>query len=149
MDRKPNIIVRTATPKDIQYIVKVLAKKMLYFEYERPELYNEQCIQEIANKSQEQGCLLVMEDRGELVGVLGGVLHKHPFNTTIEVLSEVMWYVEEGYRKNKGVVRLLREYVNLEKGDEKTFSLLPNSPVSDRTMARYGFVKKEKGYIRR
>lgn len=149
MDRKPYNIVRKATQEDVEYIVEVLAKKMLEREYERPELYNKEALLEITTLSIKQGCTIVIERDRELVGVVGGVVHPHPFNPSITVLSEAMWYVEEEHRSTRSVIKMLKTYIGLDVSDEKTFSLLPSSNISERNMNKLGFKKTEIGYLMR
>lgn len=149
MDRKPNNIVRKATQEDAEYIVEVLAKKMLEKEYRRPELYDKDTLMGITKLSIKQGCTVVIENGSTLVGVVGGIVHQHPFNPSITVLSEAMWYVEEEHRNTRSVVKLLKTYIDLDVSDEKTFSLLPTSNISERSMNKLGFKKTEIGYLMR
>ena len=50
----------------------------------------------------------LLEDKGEIVGVLAGVVVPHFFDYSNSFFNEFMWYVKPDYRKSGGGIKLYR-----------------------------------------
>lgn len=138
-------MIRLAEEKDKQWLVTVAAKNMFCEELKRPHYYNETQTKNIVDLSVKQQACLVAEKNGELVGTILGVVSPNPFNPTITMLAELMWYVLPEHRHSSAGLKLLIEFaaIGKEKADETSMSLLATSPVAISALEKRGFTMSE------
>lgn len=119
--------------------------KMLSEEVGRPELYCRPQIESLVDAAILTQTLIVAEKDGEPIGVIGGFLVPNIYNPNIKVLSELLWYVKEEYRKGRAGYLLLKAFDKLasEIADEATMSTLLHSEVKIETLEKVGFKLKE------
>lgn len=141
--------IKPVTEMDRSWVVTVAGKRMIKDEVKRPDLYNPQQLHLIFNKVIQDGTGLVCWKDGVRVGAVGGLLMDHFLAPGKKLMMEVVWYLKEDCRNTRAPLLMLKGYKQLveEKADEGIFTLLPNSPVKDETLSRYGFHLNEKQYI--
>lgn len=143
--------IKQVTEMDRSWVVTVAAKNMLKDEVKRPDLYNAQQLNLVFNKVLQDGTCLVCWKDGKRVGVVAGVLMEHFLSPGKKLMMEVVWYLHKDYRKGRASLLMLKGYTGLveDKADEAIFTLLPDSPIKDESLARYGFHLNEKQYLYR
>ena len=111
----PNSTVRLATPDDL-FDVMVLCRS---FSKEAPEAYrgfNAEKLQInlLAAIDADNTEVFVLENNGDIVGILIGMVTELMFNNTV-VASELAWYVDKDHR-GLGSLRLVKAYEEWAKG---------------------------------
>lgn len=140
--------VTEADYDDLDWIVNEAGVKMIEEEVKNPALYNKAALTDLALKGMLSKTLLVCKKGEERVGVLGGVLVPHYLNTDKTILAEIMWFVLEEHRTGRAGYLLLKEYSKLARqADMATFSLLASSPISDKTLIKFGFKPTERSFL--
>jgi len=100
----------------------------------------------------QYGFVLVAEDEGKLVGMLGTLVGPFPFNRNIIVATECMWWVDPEYRSNRiaGALMQAAEEEARSAGCHKfVMSALGSSP--EKVGAYYqskGYAPYETAYVR-
>lgn len=91
----------------------------------------------------ENGCILLGEEDGKVVGLIGFMLADHHFSGQ-KYAAELMWYVEEEHRKGGIAVKLLweAEKIAKEKGALDFCVTAPNDDVAA-LYERFGYHKLE------
>lgn len=143
--------IKPVTEMDRSWVVTVASKNMLKDEVKRPDLYNAQQLNLVFNKVLQDGTGLICWKDGKRVGAVGGILMDHFLAPGKKLMMEVVWYLHKDYRMSRAPLMMLKGYKKLvdEKADEGIFTLLPDSPIKDESLARYGFHLNEKQYIYR
>lgn len=140
--------VRVADYNDLPWILDDAGVKMIKDEVGQPELYNRQTLANVAIEGIKTETVFVGMKDEELVGVIGGVVVPHYLNQTKRTLAEIMWYVLPEFRETRVGLLLMKEYANKAKEfDYATFSLLAGSPISDKTLNKFGFKLKERSFL--
>jgi len=143
------ITIRTATPDDVDWLIGQL-KEFSKFNDTKYHVFGEE-------KEARAGLLGIMSQhfmrlavRGdERLGFIGAWWVTHPYNSKIPLLAETFWWVDPAHRNGRAGLMLLDEFVAFAREHVKwaTFSLLENSPVSDRVLTSRGFRKHETAYL--
>lgn len=141
--------VKLATLQDVDWIVKDAGYRMLHEEVKKPELYNVETIRGLVIKGISEHTVLIAYRNDKRIGVLGAVLVPHYLNHNQFTLAEIMWWVEPEYRNGRAGLLLLKAFSEMAKrrASKAILSLLGTSPVSDETLARYGFKLTERNYM--
>ena len=140
--------VRLAEYGDLKWLLDYAAKRMLTEDVGNPDMYQRGALDNLVLKAMHSETLFVATYAGEPVGVLGGIAVPHYLNPDKNTLAEIMWYVLPEHRQSRGGLLLLRTYAKKAKEfDYATFSLLAGSPISDRTLSKYGFHLKERSFL--
>jgi hypothetical protein len=141
--------VSKAEYNDLEWIVDCAVVKMLQDEVKNMQYYNKTSITDLVMNALLSGTLLICKKEDERVGVLGGVLVPHYLNTDKKILAEIIWYVSKEHRTGRAGYLLLKEYSKMarEISDMATFSLLADSPVSDKTLMKFGFKPTERSFL--
>lgn len=110
-------MIREATPADIPRIVEMGSRSLLEGPYkdqvaDRPE---ESAKLALRVMESQQGTVLVAEENGTLVGLLGFVIFPHYFSGE-STAGELMWYVEPEYRRSFTALALLRKAESMARG---------------------------------
>lgn len=145
-------IGRLATNQDMKWIAEIASVRMLSEELNRPELVNLENIYSLVKKGVEEKTCFVVENEGELVGVLGSFLIRNLFNPKIKVLTEVFWYVLPEHRKSRAGYLLFKQFKDTADiiADESTMSLLPaSSDLEFESLEKRGYRLEEFGFTRR
>lgn len=142
-------VVSKADYSDLEWIVEDAVVKMLQDEVNNMQYYNKTSITDLVMNALLSGTLLICKKEDERVGVLGGVLVPHYLNTDKRILAEIIWYVSKEHRTGRAGYLLIKEYSQMarEVSDMATFSLLANSPVSDKTLMKFGFKPTERSFL--
>lgn len=100
------------------------------------------CAQEVMDK----GRILLGEEDGEIVGLLGFIVANHHFSGQ-RYATELMWYVQPNHRKGGIALKLLWECEKQarEMGAEDMVFTAPNEDVSS-LYRRFGYDKMEVTY---
>lgn len=143
--------IKPFTEMDRSWIVSIAAKKMLKDEVKRPDFFNAQRINLIFNRVLEDGTGLMCWKDGKRVGAVAGFLVDHLLCPDRKTLMEVIWYLDKDERNSRAGLLMLKGYTQLanEKADEAVFTTLPDTPVRDESLARYGWHLTEKQYTLR
>lgn len=96
----------------------------------------------------ERHVVIVAEDNGVLMGVIGGQYLPHPLNPAIMVLMEIAWWVGKEHRKSRAGLALLEAFTSIRKTDITMMSLLPTTMLTEKHLLRRGFQRAEIGYAR-
>jgi len=139
--------VRLATDEDTPWIVDVAAKKMICEEMDHPSVYSRSDVEQVTKAC--MGTIWVVENYGVKVGVLGALPSRHPFNSQIKTLVELIWFVDRDFRSTRVGFLLLKAFLSQsENYDILTLSTLPTSNVKNSSLSKLGFELKELGYIK-
>ena len=94
------------------------------------------------------GKILVAEDEGEVIGLLGFIFARHHFSDQ-PYAAELMWYVQKDRRKGGAAIQLLwaAEKAAVKMGAEKFLFTAPNEDVAA-LYKRFGYEKLEVTYCK-
>jgi len=139
--------VERATEKDLFWI---LTESVEFLSQVNPDYVNEEYLPTFVQNLMKAGVVLISKKDGiERTGMIGGAIVSSPFNPNIHILTEIAWWVPEHYRKTRSGYLLLQEFINYGKENNVysiVLSSLTNTPVSDETFEKRGFILKEKAY---
>ena len=96
------------------------------------------------------GILLVADDKGELKGMIGGLVTINIWYGDEIDATELFWWVPEEHRNSRAGVLLLKGFIGAAKEKKATtivLSLLTKSPISDNALIKRGFKLEEKAFI--
>lgn len=143
--------IKPVTEMDRSWIVTVAGKSMIKDEVKRPDLYNPQQLNLIFNKVLQDGSGLICWKNGKRVGCVGGLLIDHFLSPGKKLMMEVVWFLHKDHRLTRAPLLMIKAYKALidEKADEGIFTILPDTPIKDESLARYGFKLTEKQYMYR
>ena len=91
--------------------------------------------------------VLISENENEETGVIGGYKHIHPFNSKLNCLSLLFWWVDDKYRKGRSGYLLMKEFMKYE-CDVVTLTLGEKCGVKSETMRKLGFNVEERSFAR-
>lgn len=99
-----------------------------------------------AHEVMDKGRILLGEENGKVVGLLGFIVANHHFSGQ-RYAAELMWYVEEEHRKGGIALKLLWEAEKQAKdmGAEDMVFTAPNEDAAA-LYARFGYSKMEVTY---
>ena len=127
-------MIREATPKDLPRIVEMGSRSLLEGPYrdqiaDNPEESAKLALQVM---NSQKGKVLVAEESGEVIGLLGFVIFPHYFSGEITA-GELMWYVEPEFRKSFTALALLRRAESLARaaGAKRMQFTAPTAAVGD------------------
>jgi GNAT superfamily N-acetyltransferase len=86
--------VRQATQDDVPRIVEMSAKFYQTTSYARWAPFNADTVHDLASNLAENHVMLVAEDAGELVGMVGLFAAPFMFNSDVMAAYEVVWWVD-------------------------------------------------------
>lgn len=86
--------VRQATQEDVPRIVEMSAKFYETTSYARWAPFNPDTVHDLAANLAEHHVMLVAEDAGELVGMVGLFAAPFMFNSDVTAAYEVVWWVD-------------------------------------------------------
>lgn len=141
-------MIREATHADIPRLVDLGVRFMRESGYARHLAINEDAQANLAADLIEapHGLVLIDEQAGEAVGMIGVIATTHPHSGD-SVMSELFWYVLP--RARGGGVRLLlaAEQWARSNGVAKSLVVSPNETVSD-LYRRLGYARLEEQFIK-
>lgn len=111
----------------------------------RPD-YGKQFLENLVNNH----VLIVAFKDGSPAGFIAGIRTPHHFNPDIIQLSELLWWVDEGFRNTGVGAKLFNEFITTGEAvaDWMTFSLEHNSPIKDDFLLKRGFRLQERAYLK-
>ena len=95
-------------------------------------------------------CLFVLEDRGEIVGAIVGLVNEMYMSQTT-VATELAWFVSKNYRGHKGSILLMKTFERWakEKGADYTvMGDISNINVLEKLYTKFGYSKSETVYMK-
>lgn len=104
-------MIRKAKESDLRRIVEMSEKFYPYTPYIQLAPFNPTAAGALANVLIEQGIMLVAEDEGEVVGMVGLILVPFLFEPERLGAYEVIWWVEPEYQ-TKGVGKALLDAID-------------------------------------
>lgn len=142
------MIVRVAEERDIAWIVQETKDFARFYGSKRMVVDEEYAMKGFA-QLMEDHVILVAESGTQLAGFIVGVLIAHPFNPSIRVLSEMLWWVARPFRASRAGYLLLKEYMRIgrERADWITMCSIVNSPINEVALERRGFRLMERNYL--
>lgn len=147
----PMYNIRKAVPEDFPQVLPMAEKFYMSTAYSKDMEFDIPSILEHYILMLTRGFVLVAEEDGKLVGMLGCLIVPFQLNTNYLMCSEAMWWVEPEYR-GLAVGSDLNEAAELEAelaGCHKTImSSLAESPMVDAYYESRGYVLAEKAFIR-
>jgi len=120
-------------------------------EYAAPCGANPEDIERLLNAVKKSGIgYAAFNDDGDCVGAIGGIRHRNLFNSSLEMLGEVYFYVAKDHRGSSVGGRLLNMY--LEEAERLKLNvtmvaLTTTPPGLERLLLRKGFEKREINYV--
>lgn len=139
-------MIRIATQEDIPRIVELGSRSLQDGPY--AGLIRDVPAQAAlcAHEVMDRGRILLGEECGEVVGLLGFIVANHHFSGQ-KYAAEMMWYVEREHRKGGIAIKLLWEAEKQAKelGAEDMVFTAPNEDVSA-LYQRFGYHKMEVTY---
>ena len=91
--------------------------------------------------------VLVSVSGGIVTGVIGGYKHPHPFNSRLNCLTMLFWWVDEKYRSGRAGYLLMKEFMKY-KCNVVTLTLGEKCAVKSDTMKKLGFNVIERSFAR-
>lgn len=136
-------VIREATKEDLPRIVELGSRSLQDGPYAGIIQDHPEQARKFAAYVLENGCVLLGEEDGKVVGLIGFILADHHFSGQ-KYATELMWYVEMEHRKGGIAVKLLweAEKIAKEKGALDFCVTAPNDEVAA-LYARFGFQKLE------
>lgn len=95
-------------------------------------------------------CLFVLEDRGEIVGAIVGLISDMYMSQT-KVATELAWFVSKNYRGHKGSILLMKTFEKWAKEKEADYAVmceLSNINVLEKVYTKFGYNKSETVYMK-
>lgn len=141
--------VEDLTARDYQWAVQVAAKNMIIEEVKRPDLYNMQQFELLANLMLQQKTVVIAKMNGRPVGVIGALVNPNVYNPNVMTMAEILWYVLPEHRGGRAgylLLKAIKEKAD-DLADELTLSTLAQSAVNDASLARMGFEFAERAYF--
>lgn len=100
----------------------------------------------------DEGFILLGEKEGQVVAMLGSVIHDHPFNVAYRGCSEVMFWIEPEHRGGTLAARLVKEAEQMAIHDGASFvvlAALETSPEGiDRFYNKLGYAPAERAFVK-
>lgn len=143
--------IRKAEPEDFPKVLPMAEKFYNSTAYSKDMEFDIPSILEHFILMLTRGFVLLAEEDGEAIGMLGCLVVPFQLNTNYLVCSEAMWWVEPAYR-GLAVGSDLTKEAEIEAqiaGCHKTImSSLADSPIVDAYYESRGYVLAEKAYMR-
>jgi predicted N-acetyltransferase YhbS len=137
------VIVRPATEADIPAVVAMGAKFYETTSYAAMCDYDRDALVSVARLMLDSGVLLVADDGGELIGMVGMILSPFVLNPQFTVAYEVMWWVSPDARCSGAGAALVREVERVcrAKGADavQQVTLANSPPVAGIMLERAGY----------
>jgi hypothetical protein len=145
-----NLLVRPASLDDIDWLL-VQLQAFSVFQDTKRELFPTEAFAREALAGMIQNHLMLVADHPAVgpVGFISGYVLPHPYNPSIQMLSETFWWVAEEHRGTRAGLLLLEAFLawGREHADWITFALEAKSPVSDDVLLKRGFKIQERSFL--
>lgn len=146
-----SVLVRPGVPSDIPWLLTQLRAFAAAYPV-AITLYGDDAYAEglVGTVMREQFLAVAEDESGQSVGFIAGAYGTHPYNPDLRICSELWWWVVPESRGTRAGVLLLRELEHWADGLNAPLCLTveTDSPVSDRFLAKHGFVPAERQFIR-
>ena len=102
-------MIREAEAKDVERIVEMGSRSLREGPYKDQLSDNPEATRKLTQNILENhvGKILVAEEDGKLVGLLGLLFYPHPYSGE-PIAAEIIWYTEPEYRQSFTALALLR-----------------------------------------
>lgn len=143
--------VRKADAYDMDWLVDKVREHDRLMCYKRPLFTDEHLVAQQLTHVMTHHVLFVAEDDAskDLCGLIAGHQARHPFNPDIQVLSEILWWVEPSFRGKRAAAALLTAYT--EYGRSRVDSIICSHVYDPRARAsaleNRGFRELERAYL--
>jgi len=143
--------IRRATLADLDLMAGQPARE--FCEYASPDMpiYKEARVREFLGKLISGHFVIIAEENGVAAGSLGALIHPHIWNPDLRCATECFWWVNADFRGGRAGYMLLREYAQFVEREDiaKGFvCVLEHSAVSGAALERFGFLPRERTYIK-
>lgn len=138
--------IRIASERDLERIVELGSRSLVDGPYAGIIKDNPDCAREFAARVLSGGTVLLGEEDGQVVGLVGFIVADHHFSGQ-RYAAELMWYVEPEHRKGGIAMQLMWEAEKLakDKGAESMIFTAPNDSVAS-LYKRFGYEQLEVVY---
>jgi L-amino acid N-acyltransferase YncA len=104
----------------------------------------------LARFIEEQPVFVAETEDGTLVGFIMGMFAPHYFNQQILTLTELAWWVQPEHRGSRAALLLLQAFSDCGAlhAEWTMLSLEESSQLNDRTLAKRGFRRVERSYLK-
>jgi hypothetical protein len=146
---KQGIQIRQAEMRDIPWLLDELRKFDQFFGMKKSLVPNETHANDLLASFIDAGPFFVAERDYSPVGFIAGVLHPHPYNPDVTMLTETFWWVSESERGSRAGGMLLYAFTDYGRkyADGIVMTLEAKSPVNPKTLERRGFHLHESSYL--
>lgn len=145
-------MIRQATAADIDSIVNMSRKFYATTDDAAHVPFCEETVRNLSAMLADSHIMLVAENEGEIVGMLGAYVAPGMFNASVSGAHEVVWYVEE-IARDLGVGRKLLQAADKErkargcwKFEKATLATSPK--FADDILIRAGFAPSYKSFMK-
>ena len=141
------IKIRRADYSDKGWLLKQVKSFMLFADCE--DLYDAQYLEEFITSCIKDHFFIIAHDDGLRMGMLAALLTPHLFNPKKTMLAELCWWVPVEYRSTRAGLALLTTYIEWGKrnADIVVISSLSSSPISETSLTKRGFTKRETSFV--
>jgi N-acetylglutamate synthase-like GNAT family acetyltransferase len=112
MLEKENNMIRSARPEDANAIVNLVMEFKDESLHEYSMSFRTKTIFKIVKNLINDGVCSVIDDNGNISGVVIGLVFPSIFDEHILIAQEMIWYVSEKFRHGIGGIRLLKFFEN-------------------------------------
>lgn len=136
--------MRRAKDSDAEWVFGELRAFAAFIQTKR-SLFHEKYAERAIREAIENHLVFVAEREGERVGFILGMVHRHPFNPDIRVLSEHLWWVVPEHRRTRAASMLLDSFIEWGRAhvDWITFGTSRETALNPRSLLRRGFHTRE------
>jgi len=149
--------IREANKYDLPYfieLVKKLASAEHIMRYNFEELDDKHLTTIFSTIIAGRGSVLVVENEEtkKLHGMAAGLIIPHMFAPHISIMTQIVLWVDEGFRKTAGY-KLMKAYEDktdeyMEEGRIRYGTLVASKPLFEKDFGKFGYSMDEKVWIR-
>ena len=141
--------IRSAALLDLDWICVELRKFDEYYGSEIALYGEDEYVRSALTGMIDKHILLVAEEKGKLVGFIGGLCGTHFYNPKIKTLAQIFWWVIPSKRRSRAAVMLLDEFVEYGARffDHVTLKLSVKADFGGHSLGKRGFKLVDRTYL--
>ncbi len=140
--------VRRATTDDMEWMLKQCKDFMDYLRL--PLKWDEDYIREVVRMYMQDHHVILVLKNTERAGVVAAMESPHPFDPSTKIMTEILWWVPEEWRKTRAGYILLGalEHIAETANALLVLSTEKHSPLNERTLNKRGYQLRELSYVK-
>lgn len=141
--------VRNATTSDYEWCLSEGEKFMKWAVPEQP--FNREHIVALFDTLRQKHLFLVVEQDGQVCGMLGCIRNTSLFSPQHTLLVEIFWWVAESHRNTRAGALLLNAMERagtMMKVDKIVLSTVAIGSLSGKSLQKRGFVQRETSWVK-